>query len=137
MEWVVFPALLIFIMLATIGAMNLIGNINEKLCSIHSKQKKIVLNSFLRRIVPQRDLSISDYYRPPKKEAYLLTVILTIIDIILGISFSIAAVFVKIFTELNESALRKMGQDRCLTVPGQTCLRSLCQISSLRASMGT
>ena len=40
---------------------------------------------------------------PPKKEkeAYLLTVILTIIDIILGISFSIAAVFVKIFTELN------------------------------------
>ena len=68
MEWVVFLALLIFIMLATIGAMNLIGNINEKLCSIHSKQKKVVLNSFLRRIVPQRDLSISDYYRPPKKK---------------------------------------------------------------------
>ena len=87
MEWVVFLALLIFIMMATIGAMNLIGNINEKLCSIHSKQKKVVLNSFLRRIVPQRDLSISDYYRPPKKEkeAYLLTVILTITDIILGI----------------------------------------------------
>ena len=103
MEWVVFLALLIFIMLATIGAMNLIGNINEKLCSMHSKQKKVVPHSFLRRIVPQRDLSISDYYRPPKKEkeAYLLTVILTIIDIILGISFSIAAVFVKIFTELN------------------------------------
>lgn len=103
MEWIVFLALLIFIMMATIGAMNLIGNINEKLCSINSKQKKVVLNSFLWKIVPQRDLSISDYYRPPKKEkeAYLLTVILTIIDIVLGISFSIAAIFVKIFTELN------------------------------------
>ena len=103
MGWIVFLALLIFIMMATIGAMNLIGNINEKLCSINSKQKKVVLNSFLRKIVPQRDLSISDYYRPPKKEkeAYLLTVILTIIDIILGISFSIVAIFVKIFTELN------------------------------------
>ena len=72
MEWVVFPALLIFIMLATIGAMNLIGNINEKLCSIHSKQKRLFSilfygGSFLNAIFQFRIIIVP----PKKKHIYL------------------------------------------------------------------
>lgn len=75
-----------------------------KNCAVFTLNRKRLFSilfyggSFLNAIFQFRIIIV-----PPKKEkeAYLLTVILTIIDIILGISFSIAAVFVKIFTELN------------------------------------
>lgn len=67
------------------------------------KIKKVRLGPFLIKIVPQKDTVGSRYfeYRPKEKEVYLLTVILTFINIILAPVLIVACVLAAVFTEIN------------------------------------
>ena len=80
-----------------------IGDINARLGYIQSKCKKVKLGPILIKIVPQRDSIGAQYfeYCPKEKEVYLLTVILTFLNIILAAGLSIASILFFIFTEVD------------------------------------
>lgn len=80
-----------------------LGDINARLGYIQSKCKKVKLGPILIKIVPQRDSIGAQYfeYRPKEKEVYLLTVILTFLNIILAAGLSIASILFFIFTEVD------------------------------------
>ena len=80
-----------------------LGDINARLGYIQSKCKKVKLGPILIKIVPQRDSIGAQYfeYRPKEKEVYLLTVILTFLNIILAAGLIIASILFFIFTEVD------------------------------------
>ena len=80
-----------------------LGNINARLGYIQSKCKKVKLGPYLIKIVPQKDTAGAQYfeYRPKEKEVYLLTVILTFLNIILAAGLCIASILFFIFTEVD------------------------------------
>ncbi len=80
-----------------------LGDINARLGYIQSKCKKVKLGPILIKIVPQKDTIGAHYfeYSPKEKEVYLLTVILTFLNIILAAGLSIASILFFIFTEVD------------------------------------
>ena len=80
-----------------------LGDINARLGYIQSKSKKVKLGAFLIKIVPQKDTIGEHYfeYSPKEKEVYLLTVILTFLNIILAAGLCIASILFFIFTEVD------------------------------------
>ena len=80
-----------------------LGDINARLGYIQSKCKKVKLGPILIKIVPQKDTIGWHYfeYSPKEKEVYLLTVILTFLNIILAAGLIIASILFFIFTEVD------------------------------------
>ena len=80
-----------------------LGDINARLGYIQSKCKKVKLGPILIKIVPQKDTIGAHYfeYSPKEEEVYLLTVILTFLNIILAAGLCIASILFFIFTEVD------------------------------------
>lgn len=103
MEWTrLVAAIAVIILWADIFFLPL-GDINARLGYIQSKCKKVKLGPILIKIVPQRDSIGAQYfeYRPKEKEVYLLTVILTFLNIILAAGLCIASILFFIFTGVD------------------------------------
>lgn len=103
MEWTRLVAAIAVIILWAYIFFLPIGDINARLGYIQSKCKKVKLGPYLIKIVPQRDSIGAQYfeYRPKEKEVYLLTVILTFLNIILAAGLCIASILFFIFTEVD------------------------------------
>lgn len=103
MEWLRLVLVIGIILFIAAGNFGSIGNINARLGYIQSKCKKVKLGPILIKIVPQKDTAGAQYfeYRPKEKEVYLLTVILTFLNIILAAGLIIASILFFIFTEVD------------------------------------
>lgn len=103
MDWYSLITLIILIVVFTWVNFCPIGDINARLGYIQSKMKKVKLGPFLIKIVPQRDtIGTQNIEYPPKgKEVYLLTVILTFMNIILAPVLIVASVLAAVFTDID------------------------------------
>ena len=103
MEWLKLIAIIVITLMIAAGNFTSISDINARLGYIQSKMKKVKLGPFLIKIVPQKDTVGSKYfeYRPKEEEVYLLTVIVTFLNIILAVGLSIASLLFFIFTEVD------------------------------------
>ncbi len=103
MEWLKMLAVLCVIVLLAIIDHEPIGDINARLGYIQAKMKKVRLSPFLLKLVPQKDTIGSKYfeYQPKEKEVYLLTVILTFLNIFLAAGLNTALLLSFILAEAD------------------------------------